>query len=222
MTIDMITQRTRSRLTLLAALAVAAFIAGRVIWIKCVKYEILPRNLGVVKEGTIYRSGQHSGRVLRQLCAELHLRTIIDLGGREWENPRTQAEQRIAQEMGVTRYAFGLPGDGTGDPDKWAAVVQVMADPANHPVLVHCATGAQRTTTATLLYQHIVDGKAIREVYPDCFNYKHKPDEWEIVAYLADHVGQIELAVQTNQPTHQGDAATISELARTYRVSPSG
>jgi len=172
-----------------------------------------------VKEGAIYRSGQHAGPVLRQLCEDLQFKTIIDLGGREWKNPKTVAEQTIAMEMDIKRYAFGLPGDGTGDPDRWAAVVQLMADPELHPVLVHCATGAQRTTTATLLYQHLVEGKSIFEAYPDSFNYKHKPDEWEIVAYLADHLDEIRTAVQTGRPTTTEGAATLAELAEAYRVT---
>ncbi len=207
------------RIRLLIIIAIALLVIGYIIWVKLIKYEVLPRNLGVVKESMIYRSGQQTPKVLRELCTDLELKTIIDLGGEHLDQPNTIGEQQVAEELGITRYAYGLYGDGTGDPDKWASVLQVMADEDNHPLLVHCAAGAQRTTTAVLLYRHIIEGKPIRDVYAESFDYKHEADEWVLLAFLADHVANIETAYRTDVPFETESVASITEMTRAHQES---
>ncbi len=200
--------------------AVVTVAVTPIIWTKCIKYQILPKNFGPVIEGRIYRSGQNHARVLGELCDDLELNTIIDLGGEgceEPENPRTVEQRQTAADKGVTRYSFRLPGDGRGDPNKWAAVLRIMSDPENEPMLVHCSAGAQRTTTAILLYQLVVEGKPIQETYPESFNFKHKPDEWELLAFLADNLEKIREAYYTDMPTGDADFDSITDLLQAYR-----
>jgi protein tyrosine/serine phosphatase len=155
-----------------------------VVWVKQVKPYFVPRNFGVVREGAIYRSGQNTPRMLRHLCNDLGIRTIVDLEGSE-------AERGLAAELGVDYHEFDLPGDGTGDVEKWVEVLSLIADPDRQPVLVHCNAGAQRTTTAVMLYRVIVEGRTITDSYPESFEYKHAADEWRLLAYLADHLDEI-------------------------------
>jgi protein tyrosine/serine phosphatase len=155
-----------------------------VVWIKQVKPYFVPRNFGVVKEGAIYRSGKNTPRMLRHLCADLDIRTIVNLG-------RSSAECGLAAELGVNYYEFDLPGDGTGDAEKWVEVLSLIADPDRQPVLVHCDSGAQRTTTAVMLYRVIVQGQTITDSYPESFEFKHEADEWLLLAYIADNLDRI-------------------------------
>ncbi len=210
-------RKRRSRIIVLLIVVVA--VAAPIIWHKCIQYKVLPRNFGVVVEGQIYRSGQNSGWVVKRLCEDLQLKTIIDLGGTDGR-PEGVAEQAAAVEMGVTRFAFGMPGDGTGDPNRWAAVLELMSDTDRYPMLVHCWAGAQRSTTAVLLYEHFVNGRPIQEAYPDSFDFKHKPDEWELVAYLADHIGEIEIAYRTGMTVGDSKPKPISEVIRKHQINP--
>jgi protein tyrosine/serine phosphatase len=184
---------------LTVTLVIAMIVGGAVLWHKVLREQFFPKNFGVVEAGEIYRSGQLTPRMLREVCQERGIRTIIDLDGAEPQRPEKQIEQAVADEMGVKRYAFSMVGDGTGDPAGFAQVVRLMADPENQPVLVHCAAGAQRTSTAVILYRHLEQGEPIAEVYPESFEYKHKPDEWVLLAYLADHLDAIRTAYDASQ-----------------------
>ncbi len=174
---------------LLSVVALATF--GAVGWHKWIEPAYFPRNFGVVREGAIYRSGQHSPRVLRQLCEQYHFKTILDLGGAVGYDARTQAQRDVAAEFGIERHEFLQPSDGTGDPDRYVQALLLMTDPARQPVLVHCGSGAQRTSTATLLYRIIVEGQSVTEAYPESFPYGHKADQWVLLAYLADNLEHI-------------------------------
>jgi hypothetical protein len=176
-------------LMLLTLLAVG--IGCAIVWREWLRPEFFPRNLGTVKEGAIYRSAQHSPRVLRRLCAELHIKTIVDLGGAEGYDEKTQAQRDLAAELGIERFEFRLPSDGTGDPEKYLQALLLMGDPARQPVLVHCGSGAQRTSTATLLYRMVIEGRSAEEAYPESFGYGHEPEEWILLAWIADHIDYI-------------------------------
>ena len=182
--------RKHRRLIVVLAVALAAGAAAR-IWHKNIRHELFPRNFRVVVEGRIYRSGQLTERMLRGVCREYSIRSIIDLSVQDQARPETIMERRVSGEIGVTRHEFSLAGDGSGDPQHYVAVLGLMADAENHPILVHCAAGAQRTSAAVILYRHIVEGRSLREAYPESFEFGHKPDEWELLAYLAENLDRI-------------------------------
>jgi protein tyrosine phosphatase (PTP) superfamily phosphohydrolase (DUF442 family) len=211
----------KRRTPLAIGLGIAAIAGGAVLWHKAVRDWIFPKNFGVVVDGAIYRSGQNSPRVLREMVGDLGIRTIIDLGGMS-DAPETRAEREVAAELGVKRYEFGLSGDGTGDPDRWAAVERLLADDRNHPVLVHCAAGAQRTSTAVLLYRHLVEGAPITEAYPETFQYKHEPDEWILLAFLTDNLDAIKRSFETGDPCGDEAGESVDAFAEMFIVTEDG
>ena len=77
-------------------------------------------------------------------------------------------EQRACEAIGVRRYFCYLPGDGVGPDDPYLRFLEVMQDPANHPVLVHCSAGVQRTGGAVALFRVLYQGwpvdRAVREM----------------------------------------------------------
>ena len=196
----------KHRINVVAIITLFAIIAA-ILWHQWIKPEFLPRNFGVVQQGAIYRSAQPSPRVLRQLCAEYHIKTILDLGGAAGFDRKTQAQRDVAAELGIERFEFLLPSDGTGDPEKYVRVLQLISDPKRQPVLVHCGAGAQRTSTAVILYRTLIQGMSVAEAYPESFDYKHEPDEWELLAYLADNLPRIRELYWASRTTAAPNAA---------------
>ena len=186
---------------------IAAVAATWITWHKVVRHEVIAENFGVVDPERVFRSAQLTPRMLRDVIATHDIRTIIALNGDDRESAR---EADVARALGVQRYTYNLIGDGTGDPRAYADVVRLMSDPANQPVLVHCAAGAQRTTTAALLYRHFVHGEAFADTYPEMFRYDHEPDEWILLAYLTDHLDEIRARYEADGPVLDFDCADPS------------
>lgn len=180
-------QRGRWRFVLTLS-AILLAIALPIYWHKILRYEIFPRNFGIVSESQVYRSGQLTERMLRQVIEQYDLHTIIALNDGA---PESAMEQRVCDELGVLRIPFSLAGNGSGPPETYAQVLYSINDPSRQPVLVHCAAGAQRAGVAILLYRHLVQDIPIAEAYPETFQYKHKPDEWALLAYLTENLPAI-------------------------------
>ena len=152
------------------------------------------RNFGVVEEGVLYRSGRLEAPALRRAIEQHQLKTLVDLGG--WDsNPDEWARnQALADELGVTRYAIHMNGDGRANPNGYVAVLRILANPENQPALVHCAGGSERTGAAVVLYRHLVQGRLLQPAYEESFEYSHAAEDYEWIAYLADWVDEIEAA----------------------------
>jgi protein tyrosine/serine phosphatase len=182
-----------------ACIAIAA--GGAILWHKVVRHYFIVRNFGVVEPHQVYRAGRFLPSLVDDLKTDYGIRTIIDLGAYPPGSAEDRAEQEAAAEHGIARHSFSLAGDGTGDPNQYVQALRLMADPARQPVLVHCATGAQRTTAAVLLYRHLIQGRDLMDAYPESFNYKHDPgDNWKLMTYLAENMALIEESWRTGRP----------------------
>ena len=116
---------------------------------------------------------------------------MVDLGGWDADGAQWQANQDVADELGVTRYAIHMSGDGRANPNGYLAALRILADPANQPALVHCAAGTERTGAAVVLYRHLVQGQLIQPSYEESFEHGHEAEDYEWIAYLADWVDEI-------------------------------
>ena len=152
------------------------------------------RNFSTVEEGVLYRSGRLEAPALRRVIEEHGLVTIVDLGGWDANPAQWQANQAVADELGVTRYALHMSGDGRANPNGYLAALRILADPANQPALVHCAGGSERTGTAVVLYRHLVQGRLIQPSYEESLEHGHKPKDYEWIAFLADWLDEIGVA----------------------------
>lgn len=174
----------------MAATRLAAALVWALLATGCDSSERL-RNFDVVEEGVLYRSGRLEAPALRRAIQEYGFQTVLDLGGWDGDREQWQANQDVADELGVTRYALHMLGDGRANPNGYVAALRILADPANQPVLVHCASGTERTGAAVVLYRHLVQGRLIQPSYEESFEHGHQPEDYEWIAYLADWVDEI-------------------------------
>ncbi len=186
-------QPSRRRAALVTAAVVLGLIAGLAIWNNLVRYHVFPRNFGTVEAGRVYRSGYLEPHMLRRVVNEYGIRTIVDLGGSEPGSADSAAELAAAAEIGVRRYELGLTGEEDDDPAKYVQALRIMADEASQPVLVHCAAGADRTTAAVILYEHIVKGGDMAEALRTSIaEHRHDPQSNPgLLSYLIRHAEEI-------------------------------
>ncbi len=184
------------------AVVVALVVAAAVwFWRFGVRDHVIPRNLGTVEAGQIYRAGRLTPRTTERVVREHQIRTIIDLGAYTGDPVATRVAEQTARALGVRRVVFTLEGDGTGDPQQYAEALRIMADPANQPVLIHCAAGAQRTSVCIMLYRRIFQGVPLERSLGEAMEHRHDPSDnpalWPYVTRWAD---AIERAVREGTP----------------------
>jgi protein tyrosine/serine phosphatase len=131
----------------------------------------LPKNFSVVKPGVLYRSGQMRPEHFQQVVQQHSIRTVVCLNPND--EPR---EEEIARQLGVQFVKFQMPGSGLGEPELFHEYLRILGDPANRPLLVHCAAGAYRTGVSVALYRMHYEGwlleDAMREMhYSGCKIY---------------------------------------------------
>ncbi|MEO1583169.1 MAG: tyrosine-protein phosphatase [Planctomycetota bacterium] len=132
-----------------------------------VRDHVWARNFAVVEAGEVYRSGRLSPTATRRVVENRGIKTIIDLGAFVPGSAEERRAQRTASALGVTRYRLDLEGDATGNPNEYAHAIRLMNDPANRPVLVHCAAGSERTGCLVALWRANEGGGSVASSVDD-------------------------------------------------------
>lgn len=123
-------------------------------------YDIHVRHrLGTVAQGQIYKSGTMPLAQLQKVAKDLGLRSVIDLRtyapGQDSTNTTgletIQAEASALTAIGVRHIHLPtpqVPTEATVD-----RFLEVLSDPANRPVLIHCYHGIGRTELFVAIYR---------------------------------------------------------------------
>ncbi len=157
-----------------------------------IRDNLIPRNFGTVTEGHIYRSGRLTPATMEKIVTANNIKFIIDLGAYEENSPKDVLERRTAEALGAKRVRFALSGDATGNPKDYIETLKLMADPANHPMLVHCAAGAQRTSAAVMLYRKAFENVPFEQSLEEAKAFGHDPsDNPKLLKYLAENGTEI-------------------------------
>jgi tyrosine-protein phosphatase SIW14 len=133
------------------------------------------RNLHAVRDGVLYRSGQMTLAGLEHVIRRQGVKVVISLRDRRKhpDQPAPDAdEERLCAEHGVAYYrlpAFGwYEGDAAPAAEGVRKFVEILRDPANYPVLVHCFGGVHRTGAFCAVYrmefEHWSNAEAIAEM----------------------------------------------------------
>ena len=144
----------------------------------------VPR-FGCVVPGVLYRSGQPAPAGFRQVVRRHGIRTVVILRRKDEveKDRRVAAEYRIAKEHGV--QVIHLPFDEDRSYQQLKTFLDIMAAQANHPVLVHCAKGRDRTGLFVMAYRMDVQGwerdRAMAELRGYGFTPEEAPSIWPLI-----------------------------------------
>lgn len=174
----------------LALAAMAAMILG---WRYGVRDTVVPKRLGEVKPGLIYRSGQLQPEALEDTLTAFGIERIIALNADDPPPPAEIAEADIAARLGLRRDVFPLIGDGTGEIENYVRAIAAIDESvkAGDPVLVHCAAGTYRTGGVVVAYRLLVDGISPEEGRRELLRYDWDPADVLLVDYLDEHMATL-------------------------------
>ena len=108
-------------------------------------------NFGRINE-TYYGGAQPGGRDYTDLAA-LGVKTVIDL-----QQDGLAIERQFVESAGMRFFRIPMTTRTAPTSDDISRFLQLVNDPANQPVYVHCAGGRHRTGVMTAVYRMSHDG----------------------------------------------------------------
>jgi len=163
----------RSRILGLVILAIA--IAGGLTYRHHKRY----KHLAIHDPGMVYRSAWLDGEVFREIIEKYQIRTVLNLC-----EPGELGEQRCIDQREAVRGSgarlveMPMPAASLDPADpEIEKFVDLLCDPKNYPLLVHCQHGVTRTAKVLTMYDILFRGMTAekslaamplfgRDVYP--------------------------------------------------------
>jgi tyrosine-protein phosphatase SIW14 len=188
-------------LRILFGVAIVAVMVGAPLAYK-LRQDAAFRNFHVVREGVLYRSGQMTLAGLKRVLHDHGIKTVVTLRDAHapGEPAPDTAEETYCKSQGYNHVRIPprnwFASDGSVPAEKGLAVFrQVMQDPANYPVLIHCFAGIHRTGAYCAVYrmdfEHWPNETAIAELRTH--GYDTLDTDWDILTFLENY--------QPNRPT---------------------
>jgi protein tyrosine/serine phosphatase len=176
---------------MLGLVIVALLVTGPIIYGMFIKANM--RNFHQVREGVLYRSGQMSTFGLKNVIHDYGIKTVVTLRDSIYEDdpPPDWAEEKYCQDQEINyvrippRSWWAPAGEIPAD-EGIRQFLEVMDNPDNYPVLIHCFGGIHRAGAFTAIYrmeyEHWTNAEAMAEM-KRC-GYSTLDDEWDISTYL--------------------------------------
>ena len=109
------------------------------------------KKFAVVKENVLLRSRIPETPRLQEMERRYQIKTIVALlNDDEVEQPEFAAEQNFAKQHGITFIYLRM---GVPTPEQVTTFLEIVNNPANQPVLVHCWHGTIRTGVLVAIYR---------------------------------------------------------------------
>lgn len=127
---------------------IAVLAGGAFLYWSYVQYRVTP-----ISEGTFFHSSAMPPEELQKVVKRHGIKTVVDL---RFESAKTDEERAAMEAVGVQYRALPtpqIPEDKTID-----AFIEIISDPANFPVLVHCHHGEGRAPLFGALYRIEAEG----------------------------------------------------------------
>ena len=153
-------------------------------------------NFGRVN-ATYYRGAQPDPRDYAALKA-LGIKTVIDL-----QKDFKGSEQRLVQSAGMKFYRIPMTTRVAPTKEQLESFLQLVNDPANQPVYVHCAGGRHRTGVMTAVYRMTHDGWSADQAFKEMKDYDFGAD------FLHPEFKQFVLAYKV-EPNRDGPRTVIA------------
>ena len=164
--------RRKYRIGLL--LAAFLFISGAGIY----HHKTAPEHFAVVEDGVLYRSALLSPDNLNKVIDHYGIKTVVDLSAGHDPKRETlhQEEARACRAEGVAWVNISMPAETPPTGNQIAQWLDLLKNPVNRPVLVHCTHGVVRTGMMVSIYEMEFNQTDNRETFDGLPTFGH---EWE-------------------------------------------
>jgi protein tyrosine/serine phosphatase len=175
----------RGAATLIAVITLAASLAARAqpaIDVSAVRIE----NFGKINDN-YYRGAQPDEDGYKDLAA-LGVRTVIDLT----QDGRSD-EPGLVEHAGMTFYRIPLTTTDRPAESAIARFLDIVNNPINQPVYVHCQGGRHRTGAMTAVYRMTEDGWSADRAYVEMkqFNFEGFPGHSALKRFVYDYYTRV-------------------------------
>jgi tyrosine-protein phosphatase SIW14 len=131
----------------------------------------------------LYRGGQPLPGGIQRITA-LKIKTVINLRG---EDEKSRVEEEEAKAAGVRYYSVPLPGFGRPSDEQVEEVLEIINDPQNWPVFVHCHHGEDRTGTIIAIYRISHDGWTSEQAKKEAKSFGMSRFQFGMKDYIGDY-----------------------------------
>ncbi len=124
----------------------------------------------------VYRSGQLYTKNLVNKLTKYKIKTIINLRGENtYKSPWYEYEKETAKKLKIRLINFKIGSRDFIDFNKSMQLVNILKN-AKKPILIHCRSGADRTSFASALYEFAIKNKPPKIAKEQfSFYYGHLP-----------------------------------------------
>ncbi|HVR75978.1 MAG TPA: tyrosine-protein phosphatase [Planctomycetota bacterium] len=150
---------------ILALIGILAALAGGGLLLRALRG---PYHFAAVEPGVLYRSGQLGTADLERVRASASIQTIVDLCVERRESPKALEEQAFVEKHGIRYVHVPVMASQESLEETTRRFLEVVDDPRNRPVLVHCWLGVKRTGVMVAVYkmeyQNVSNEQALAEL----------------------------------------------------------
>jgi protein tyrosine/serine phosphatase len=125
-------------------------------------------NFSQVNEN-LYRGGQPTEVGVKKLEEDFKIKTIINLRGAD---ERAKKEENWAKDADIKFINVPLQNWFGPKDEKIEKILNLINDPENQPVFIHCKRGSDRTGTAVAVYRMTHDGWTAKQAHKEAKKFK--------------------------------------------------
>jgi protein tyrosine phosphatase (PTP) superfamily phosphohydrolase (DUF442 family) len=132
----------------------------------------------------VYRSAWLGPDALAQIIETYQIRSVVNLCNPDEMTPEMwESERKAVASAGATLHAVPLPNSVEFDPQVWQSHLEILADPNNYPMLVHCQHGVTRTAMLLAAYDVIYRHKSAADSLAAQPLFGHTKDNVHLQAF---------------------------------------
>jgi protein tyrosine phosphatase (PTP) superfamily phosphohydrolase (DUF442 family) len=157
-------------------------------------------NFGTIQPGKIFRSGQMPPTALARALKDYHIKTVLNLRGSDPKQPFYQGERATTLAAGATQVDIAMSSCIWMSREQLRTLVHAIEN-AEHPLLIHCAWGAERTGLASAFAELLRPGATLADARAQ-FSMQYLFVRIGDGKVMAEHLDQYEAWLNARGLTH--------------------